>query len=122
MEEGLTSVAEALGVVQRNGEYNYEGELNRLKGELLLQCSVETPKAEVLEEAEACFQESLATTRRRGAKSLELRPDTSLSRLWQQQGKKEEAQRLLAEVYDWFTEGFDTEDLRRAKALLDRLL
>ena len=71
------------------------------------------------EEAEACFQQALAVACRQQAKSLELRAAMSLSRLWQQQGKRAEAHELLAEVYGWFTEGFDTADLQEAKALMD---
>jgi predicted ATPase len=72
-------------------------------------------------EAQACFHRALDIARSQQAKSLELRAATSLSRLWQQQGKRNEARQLLAEVYSWFTEGFDTPDLREAKALLDEL-
>ena len=72
-------------------------------------------------EAETCFQRALDVARRQEAKSLELRAAMSLSRLWQQQGKRQEAHDLLAEVYAWFTEGFDTVDLQDAKALLDTL-
>jgi hypothetical protein len=72
-------------------------------------------------EAEACFQKAMEIARRQNAKSLELRAVISLSRLWQQQGKREEAWRLLAEIYGWFTEGFDTTDLQEAKALLAEL-
>ena len=71
--------------------------------------------------AEACFQRALTVARHQQAKSWELRAATSLSRLWQQQGKRAEAHELLAPVYGWFTEGFDTADLREAKALLDTL-
>jgi adenylate cyclase len=72
-------------------------------------------------EAEACFHKAIVLARRQQAKSLELRAVTSLSRLWQQQGKKDEARQLLAEIYGWFTEGFDTKDLQEAKALLEEL-
>jgi predicted ATPase len=72
-------------------------------------------------EAEACFQQALAIARRQQARSLELRAATSLSRLWQRQGEQEEARQLLAEIYAWFTEGFDTADLQEAKALLEEL-
>jgi predicted ATPase len=74
-----------------------------------------------LEEAEVCFQQALAVARRQQAKSWELRAAMSLARLWQHQGKRIAAHQLLAEVYGWFTEGFDTADLREAKALLDAL-
>lgn len=73
-------------------------------------------------EAEECFHQAIAIARRQSAKSFELRAVMSLSRLWQQQGKKDEAWRMLAEIYDWFTEGFETVDLKEAKALLDELL
>ena len=77
--------------------------------------------AKVQEEAEDCFQKALDVARRQSAKSFELRAATSLARLWQQQGKRAEARGVLAPVYRWFTEGFDTADLKDAKALLDQL-
>lgn len=73
------------------------------------------------EEAEECFQRAIAIARQQEAKSLELRAVLSLSRLWQQQGKPKDARHLLADIYDWFTEGFDTPDLKEAKALLEEL-
>ena len=91
-------------------------ELCRLHGELLLQQAV--PEAA---QAEACFQQALAIARQQQAKSWELRAAMSLSRLWQQQGKRDEARELFAPTYGWFTEGFDTADLQEAKALLDEL-
>jgi adenylate cyclase len=75
----------------------------------------------MITEAEATFRCALDIARRQQAKSLELRAATSLARLWQHQGKRTEAHQLLAEVYGGFTEGFDTADLREAKALLDAL-
>ena len=90
--------------------------LYRLRGELLLQHAVAQPG-----EAEACFQQALAIARRQQAKSWELRAAMSLARLWQQQGKRAEAHTLLAPVYAWFTEGFETADLQDAKALLEEL-
>jgi predicted ATPase len=113
-EEGLSMIAEALAVVHTAGERFYEPELYRLKGELLLVRSVEHHT-----EAEAYFRQALGVARRQQAKSLELRAALSLSRLWQQQGKLAEARELLAPIYGWFTEGFDTADLQEAKALLD---
>jgi Predicted ATPase len=74
-----------------------------------------------LEEAEACFLKAIAIAQRQGAKSLELRAVMSLSRLWQRQGKQKQARKLLAEIYGWFTEGFDTTDLQEAKVLLNEL-
>ena len=73
------------------------------------------------DEAEACFYKAIAIVRRQSAKSLGLRAVMSLARLWQQQGKKDEARQMLAEIYNWFTEGFDTVDLQEAKALLEQL-
>jgi predicted ATPase len=115
-EAGLTWLAEALAVVDDTGERRWEAELHRLKGELLL------ARATGLEtEVETCFRQALDIARRQQAKSLELRAAMSLARLWQQQGKRQEAYALLAPVYGWFTEGFDTADLQEAKALLDEL-
>jgi len=79
-----------------------------------------SPKSQV-EEAEECFLRAIAIARRQQAKSLELRATTSLARLWQQQGKQKDAHQMLAEIYGWFTEGFDTADLQEAKALLEAL-
>ncbi len=115
-EEGLTILAEALDVVDKNEERFYEAELYRLKGVLLLQQSVELQG-----KAEECLQQALDIAFRQEAKSLELRAATSLARLWQQQGKRNEARALLAPIYRWFTEGFDTADLQEAKALLEEL-
>jgi class 3 adenylate cyclase/predicted ATPase len=115
-EEGLRVLAEAETVAQTRGERFIEAELSRCKGELLLQQVVpDTPLAE------ACFQQALAVARRQQAKSWELRVAMSLSRLWQQQGKRVEAHELLAPIYGWFTEGFETPDLQEAKALLEEL-
>jgi predicted ATPase len=115
-EAGLTALREALALVEKTGERYYAAELHRLQGELLLQHA--TPE---VPHAEACFQQALAIARRQQAKSLELRAAMSLSRLWQQQGKRDEAQGLLAPIYGWFTEGFDTADLQEARALLEEL-
>jgi predicted ATPase len=115
-EAGLTLLAEALTVANNTGERRWDAELHRLQGELLL-----AHTAEHETEAEACFQHALDIANRQQAKSWELRAATSLSRLWQQQGKRHEAYDLLAPVYGWFTEGFNTADLQEAKALLDEL-
>jgi predicted ATPase len=115
-EDGLTILAEALAVVRTTGECWWEAELRRLKGELLLAQSRDQHTA-----AQACFQQALAVARRQQAKALELRAAVSLSRLWQQQGKRAEARALLAPIYRWFTEGFDTADLQEARALLEAL-
>jgi len=115
-ETGLTMLTEALTLVDRTGERWYESECYRLKGALLLQQNTDNQA-----EAEACFHHALEIARSQQAKSFELRTATSLARLWQQQGKRQEAQDLLAPVYGWFTEGFDTADLREAKTLLEAL-
>jgi predicted ATPase len=112
-EAGLTVLSKALTLVEKTGERYYAAELHRLKGELLLQHA-----APEVSDAEACFQQALDIARRQQAKSLELRAAMSLGRLWQQQGKQQEARALLAGVYHWFSEGFDTADLQEAKALL----
>ncbi len=116
VEDGLRTVTEALAFVERTEERYYEAELYRLKGELLLQQSENSAPA-----AAASFQQAIDTARQQQAKSWELRAATSLARLWQQQGKTAEARELLAPVYGWFTEGFDTADLKDAKSLLDEL-
>jgi predicted ATPase len=115
-ETGLTMLTEALALVDTTGERWYEPELYRLKGELLLAQSPDNHT-----EAETCFHHALDIARFQQAKFFELRTVTSLSRLWQQQGQRAEAYELLAEVYDWFTEGFDTADLQEARALLEAL-
>ena len=119
-EEGLAALAEALMVVDNSGERFYEAELYRLKGELTLQSEIQELESRA-REAEACFHKAIEIARKQQAKSLELRAVISLSRLWQQQGKKAEAHEMLAEIYGWFTEGFDTADLRETKALLEEL-
>jgi class 3 adenylate cyclase/predicted ATPase len=125
-EEGLALLAEALAVVNNSRERHWKAELYRLKGELLLEQAGTRRQAngsrQPWGEAEACFHHALAVARRQQAKSLELRAAMSLARLWQQQGKRAEACELLAPVYDWFTEGFDTADLQDAKALLAALI
>jgi class 3 adenylate cyclase/predicted ATPase len=115
-EAGLTVLAEALTCAETTGDRWYEPELYRLKGELLLQQSSDHQA-----EAESCFHQAISIAQSQQAKSLELRAATSLARLWQQQGKRREAHALLAPVYHWFTEGFDTADLQEAKALLETL-
>jgi predicted ATPase/DNA-binding winged helix-turn-helix (wHTH) protein len=114
--EGLSVLTEALSLAERHEERWWEAELHRLRGDLCLKQAIPD-----VPQAEACFQQALVLARRQQASSLELRAAMSLSRLWQHQGKRVEACQLLAEVYDWFTEGFDTVDLQGAKALLDEL-
>jgi predicted ATPase len=115
IEAGLTTLAEALAVAHKTGGRYWEAELYRLKGELVLR------RASPIEEAEGCFRQALEIARQQQVKSLELRAVTSLSRLWQRQGKCDAARQLLAPIYGWFTEGFDTPDLREAKVLLEEL-
>jgi predicted ATPase len=115
-EEGLTVLTEALTHTDSTGARWYEGECYRLKGALLLQLSSDNQA-----EAEHCFQQAMTVAQHQQAKSFELRTATCLARLWQQQGKRQQAHDLLAPVYQWFTEGFDTADLQEAKALLDAL-
>jgi predicted ATPase len=115
-EAGLQVLAEALATVRMTGEDLFESELYRLQGELLLQQA--SPDAQ---QAATCFQQALAIARHQQAKSLELRAAMSLARLWQQQDQRAAAYDLLAPVYNWFIEGFDTADLQEAKALLEAL-
>jgi predicted ATPase len=121
IEEGLGVLAEALATVERTEERWYEAELYRLKGTLMLQSKVQSLRSKAEEEAEEYFLKAIDIARRQQAKSLELRAATSLARLWQQRGKRAEAHNLLSEVYNWFTEGFDTKDLQEAKMLLEEL-
>jgi predicted ATPase len=114
-EDGLQALAEALTLVEQHEERWWEAEVYRLRGVLLLRQTM--PQ----EAAETWLQRALDIARRQEAKSLELRAAMSLSRLWQQQGKQAEARELLAPIYGWFTEGFDTADLQEAKALLEEL-
>ncbi|HSX83230.1 MAG TPA: adenylate cyclase, partial [Candidatus Saccharimonadia bacterium] len=116
VQEGLAVLAEALAYVDKTGERYAEAELHRLKGELLL--SQAPPDSA---QAEGCFRHALTIAQRQQAKSWELRAAVSLSRLWQRQGKRAEAGALLAPIYGWFTEGFDTADLQEAKVLLEAL-
>jgi predicted ATPase/class 3 adenylate cyclase len=116
-EEGFTVLAKALAIVDKTRERWWEPELHRLKGKLILGVS-----SAHYAEAEACFHQAIAIARQQRAKSLELRASMSLSRLWHKQGKKEEARKMLSEVYGWFTEGFDVPDLKEAKGLLNELV
>jgi predicted ATPase/class 3 adenylate cyclase len=113
---GLTRLAEALERMNATGEGSWEAELYRLQGTLLLRQAIpDDPQAEI------CFRQALAVARRQQARSWELRAAIGLSQLWQQQGQRAKGRALLAEVYGWFTEGFDTADLQDAKALLETL-
>jgi predicted ATPase len=134
--EGYNSFAEAQEFIRNTEERFWEAELYRLYGELTLRqesqnvkvktqkSKLSQPKPQILEpeaEAEVCFHKAIDIARRQQAKSFELRAVMSLARLWQHQGKHNEAHQMLAELYDWFTEGFDTKDLREAKSLLTAL-
>jgi len=142
IEEGLRVIGEAFDAAHKGGMRFYEAELYRLKGTLTLQSqtslrqvlnksqtsqnqSEDTNSRSLLPdpqaEAEACFLQAIEVAQQQQAKSWELRAATSLARLWQQQGKCQEAYELLAPVYNWFTEGFDTKDLQEAKALIEEL-
>jgi predicted ATPase len=124
---GLAALEEALALVEKNEEHFWEAEIYRHKGELLLEVegagrsrgAVEGMQG--AESPEGCFLKAIEIARRQEGKSLELRAGVSLARLWRQQGKKDQARRLLADIYGWFTEGFDTIDLQQAKALLQEL-
>ncbi len=119
VEEGISILTESVALVNKNGERFYEAELYRLKGELLFCCN--RRRTSSIQETEQCFLTAIEIARKQQAKSWELRAVMSLSRLWRQQGKKEGAWQLLAEIYGRFTEGFDTKDLQEARALLEEL-
>jgi predicted ATPase len=133
-EEGLSLLAEALSHVDKTGERYFEAELYRLAGELSLRMGERKTgrKGEkkvahsptlpfALSSPEACFHQAIEIARKQQAKLLELRAVMSLSRWWQSQGKRKQARKMLAEIYGWFTEGFDTVDLQEARALMEEL-
>jgi predicted ATPase len=115
-DEGVGMIDESFQIVERTGARRYEAEIHRLKGELLL-----AQDASNAVPAEQSFRTAIEISRQQHAKSWELRTTTSLARLLDRQGKRDEARAMLAEIYGWFTEGFDTADLKDAKALLDEL-
>jgi tetratricopeptide (TPR) repeat protein len=119
VDEGLGALAEAVAIVNRAEKHYYEADIYRLKGELLLRAEGRGRIDELT--PEAFFLRAVDIARRQSAKSLELRAVMSLCRLWRDQGKKKEACQVLAELYGWFSEGFDTGDLREAKTLLEEL-
>jgi DNA-binding winged helix-turn-helix (wHTH) protein/predicted ATPase len=128
VERGLALLNKALEIVDKTGERFYEAELYRRKGELLIRSDPElpdspdvTPESSRWAAIEECFLKAISIARQQGAKWFELRSSTNLARLWERYGRIGEAHSILAETYDWFTEGFDTLDLREARALLDRL-
>jgi predicted ATPase len=115
-EDGLRTLREALAIVNEHDEGQPEAELNRLMGELLLKQNDSNAA-----EARSCFERAIELARKQSAKSWELLATTSLARLLASQGRRDEARTMLAEIYNWFTEGFDTADLIDAKALLEEL-
>ena len=116
LDEGLRALAEAMAVGEQNEDRQDESERYRVKGELLVRQD-DSDAAE----AQKCFERALEIARQRNARSYELRATMSLARLLTKQGRRDEARTMLADIYNWFTEGFDTADLKDAKALLDQL-
>jgi predicted ATPase len=122
MDASLAVLAESRAMIERTGEHSWEAEVYRLQGELLCrQKRGQRTAGKKINAAAESLQQALAIARQQQARSLELRAAMSLCRLWQQQGKHAEARQLLSTVYSWFTEGFDTADLRAATALLAAL-
>ena len=116
LDDGLSALTEALAIADEHEIRFYEAETHRLKGELLLKQNNSNAT-----EAQSCFERAVEIARRQSAKSWELRATMSLARLLASQGKRDEARTMLSEIYNWFTEGFDTADLKDAKALLEEL-
>ena len=116
LAEALATVDENWGALLRGGAVSAQAASLRSNS-----LKVQSLKVRKSKEAEACFHKAIEIARKQQAKSLELRAVMSLARLWQQQGKKQEAHQMLSEIYNWFTEGFDTKDLQEAKALLEEL-
>ena len=116
LDDARLSIDEAKSVIERTGETWFEAHVHRIAGEIALK----SPQPAVAA-AEVHFKEALSIARQQQAKSWELRAAASMARLWRDQGKPEQARELLAPIYGWFTEGFDTLDLRQAKALLEEL-
>jgi predicted ATPase len=117
----LASIEEGLAISAKNKECYYDAELYRLRGEAILKVKNRKLRLQNAQEADSYLLRAVAIAHGQKAKSLELRATTSLCRLWQKTGKEKEAKRMLAKAYSWFTEGFDTPDLREARALLDTL-
>jgi len=115
-QEALVLIGELLNLVNQTGKRSIEGDLHRLKGELLLQEDGKNEKG-----AEQSYRDAILVARRQRARACELRATTSLARLLAKQDRRNEARAMLADIYGWFTEGFDTADLKDAKALLDEL-
>jgi len=116
LDEALSTVSEALAAVDQQEEHHFEADLHRVKGEVLLRQDYSN-----IGQAEECFRRAIEIAREQSGKSFELRATTSLARLLAREGRRNEARAMLAEIYNWFTEGFDTADLKEAKALLDEL-
>ena len=116
LDKGLSALNEALAATDENEQRYYKAEIHRLKGELLLRKNNSTAA-----EGQRCFERAIEVARKQSGKSFELRATTSLARLLASQGHREDARAKLAEIYNWFTEGFDTADLIEAKTLLDEL-
>jgi predicted ATPase len=116
LDDGLSALTEALATADENEARYHEAEMHRLKGELLLR-----QKDSNAAEAQLCFQRAIEIARKQSAKSWELRATTSLARLVRETGRRDEARAMLASIYNWSTEGFDTADLKDAKALLNEL-
>jgi predicted ATPase len=135
LDDGLSALMEARAAADEHENCSYEAEIHRLKGELLLRRQAEPSGAEqtslrgapgIVEpntaEAQSCFERAIENARKQSAKSMELRATMSLTRLLAKQGHRDEARAMLAEIYNWFIEGFDTADLKDAKALLAELI
>jgi len=116
LDDALDALNEALTVAEQNGDHNWEAEIHRLRGELLLKKEGSSGP-----EAQRCFERAIEIAQKQSAKSLELRATTSLAPLLTREGLRDEARTMLAAIYNWFTEGFDTADLKDAMSLLDDL-
>jgi predicted ATPase len=116
IDDGLSVLVDALATAGKHGEREHEAEIYRIKAELVLKQGDSR-----VAEARGCFERAIEIAQKQGAKSWELRATTSFARLVSSQGRRDEARTLLAEIYNWFTEGFDTADLKDAKALLEKL-
>jgi predicted ATPase len=121
--EGQAALDRAQLLMAERGERFWEPEVHRLRGVLCLadETADRRDRRDRRDQAEAAFRQALAVARQQQARSLELRAATSLARLWQRQGRRREAHDLLAPIYGWFAEGFDTADLREATSLLEEL-